>query len=107
MCTLTIFCGGATGTRTLDPMIKSHLLYQLSYSPRTSFSSSSGQIMTQFYKKSSKNHKNNIFYFEKLLFAFELNIAQFFILAAQCDQFCVGSLFDNVTIFNNTDYIGI
>ncbi len=29
------FSGGATGTRTLDPMIKSHLLYQLSYSPRT------------------------------------------------------------------------
>ena len=27
--------GGATGTRTLDPMIKSHLLYQLSYSPKT------------------------------------------------------------------------
>ena len=26
-------CGGTTGTRTLDPMIKSHLLYQLSYGP--------------------------------------------------------------------------
>ena len=25
--------GGTTGTRTLDPMIKSHLLYQLSYGP--------------------------------------------------------------------------
>ena len=29
------YSGGATGTRTLDPMIKSHLLYQLSYSPKT------------------------------------------------------------------------
>lgn len=28
-------CGGTTGTRTLDPMIKSHLLYQLSYGPKT------------------------------------------------------------------------
>ena len=27
--------GGNTGTRTLDPMIKSHLLYQLSYVPKT------------------------------------------------------------------------
>ena len=27
--------GGDTGTRTLDPMIKSHLLYQLSYVPKT------------------------------------------------------------------------
>ena len=25
------FFGGGTETRTLDPMIKSHLLYQLSY----------------------------------------------------------------------------
>ena len=29
------FSGGDTGTRTLDPMIKSHLLYQLSYVPKT------------------------------------------------------------------------
>ena len=29
------FLGGDTGTRTLDPMIKSHLLYQLSYVPKT------------------------------------------------------------------------
>ena len=28
------FSGGDTGTRTLDPMIKSHLLYQLSYVPK-------------------------------------------------------------------------
>ena len=26
--------GGNTGTRTLDPVIKSHLLYQLSYVPK-------------------------------------------------------------------------
>ena len=36
--------GGATGTRTLDPMIKSHLLYQLSYSPRTSFPAVQGEL---------------------------------------------------------------
>ena len=30
-----LICGGDTGTRTLDPMIKSHLLYQLSYVPKT------------------------------------------------------------------------
>ena len=30
-----LISGGDTGTRTLDPMIKSHLLYQLSYVPRT------------------------------------------------------------------------
>lgn len=29
------FFGGGTGTRTLDPMIKSHLLYQLSYASKT------------------------------------------------------------------------
>ena len=32
-CGLTKFCGGRTGTRTLDPLIKSQLLYQLSYAP--------------------------------------------------------------------------
>ena len=31
----TGYLGGDTGTRTLDPMIKSHLLYQLSYVPKT------------------------------------------------------------------------
>ena len=30
-----VYLGGDTGTRTLDPMIKSHLLYQLSYVPKT------------------------------------------------------------------------
>ena len=30
---LTKFCGGRAGTRTLDPLIKSQLLYQLSYAP--------------------------------------------------------------------------
>ena len=30
-----LISGGDTGTRTLDPMIKSHLLYQLSYVPKT------------------------------------------------------------------------
>ena len=30
-----LFLGGGTGTRTLDPMIKSHLLYQLSYASKT------------------------------------------------------------------------
>ena len=32
---LRFYLGGDTGTRTLDPMIKSHLLYQLSYVPKT------------------------------------------------------------------------
>ena len=32
------YSGGGTETRTLDPMIKSHLLYQLSYASRTEFS---------------------------------------------------------------------
>ena len=29
--------GGRAGTRTLDPLIKSQLLYQLSYAPGSSF----------------------------------------------------------------------
>ena len=37
--------GGGTETRTLDPMIKSHLLYQLSYaSNRTLFSAFGGNF---------------------------------------------------------------
>ena len=34
---LFLFCGGGTGTRTLDPLIKSQLLYQLSYASKTDF----------------------------------------------------------------------
>ena len=34
--------GGGTGTRTLDPLIKSQLLYQLSYASKTTFSSAFG-----------------------------------------------------------------
>lgn len=50
---LTKICGGATGTRTLDPMIKSHLLYQLSYSPRTFFQQF-GPDYDTFFAKSKK-----------------------------------------------------
>ena len=38
--------GGGTGTRTLDPMIKSHLLYQLSYASKTELFKGSRNILT-------------------------------------------------------------
>ena len=37
-----LFHGGRAGTRTLDPLIKSQLLYQLSYASRTEFYSERG-----------------------------------------------------------------
>ena len=37
------YSGGRAGTRTLDPLIKSQLLYQLSYASKTHFS----QVFTQ------------------------------------------------------------
>ena len=40
--------GGTTGTRTLDPMIKSHLLYQLSYGPMDPESDSANAIFRRF-----------------------------------------------------------
>ena len=46
-----IFCGPA-GIRTLDPMIKSHLLYQLSY--RTFFPFGGAKIMIPSKKTSPK-----------------------------------------------------
>ena len=39
------YLGGGTETRTLDPMIKSHLLYQLSYASKTELLSRSGAIL--------------------------------------------------------------
>ena len=59
------FLGGDTGTRTLDPMIKSHLLYQLSYVPKTEpenrtkwfFFLGPGAILTYKKQKIKKNHK--------------------------------------------------
>ena len=56
--------GGDTGTRTLDPMIKSHLLYQLSYVPKTEpeskntgfFFRGSGQILTHLKTKIKKKY---------------------------------------------------
>ena len=61
--------GGATGTRTLDPMIKSHLLYQLSYVPKTGpgkgkpkfYFQGTGAILT--YKNIKCKKKLNFFYF--------------------------------------------
>jgi hypothetical protein len=37
----TIWIGGRTRTRTLDPLIKSQLLYQLSYAPHAAHETSS------------------------------------------------------------------
>ena len=56
--------GGDTGTRTLDPMIKSHLLYQLSYVPKTGpgkgklafYFRGSGEILTQIKIKIKKKY---------------------------------------------------
>ena len=60
------FSGGDTGTRTLDPMIKSHLLYQLSYVPKTEpgkgehgvlFPRYAGNFDIYFYKLQEKIQK--------------------------------------------------
>ena len=49
------FFGGDTGIRTLDPMIKSHLLYQLSYVSKTELSHRrSGAILPHKKKKIKK-----------------------------------------------------
>ena len=56
--------GGDTGTRTLDPMIKSHLLYQLSYVPKTGpgkgkltfYFRGSGEILTYIKTKIKKKY---------------------------------------------------
>ena len=54
--------GGATGTRTLDPMIKSHLLYQLSYSPKTFLSRCSAHILTHKKTKIKKIYQKSSFF---------------------------------------------
>ena len=56
--------GGNTGTRTLDPMIKSHLLYQLSYVPKTDPESVTTRIICsvgrgQFWHIFSVNARKN------------------------------------------------
>ena len=49
------YFGGDTGIRTLDPMIKSHLLYQLSYVSETKLSvQRSGAILPNKKKKIKK-----------------------------------------------------
>ena len=66
--------GGDTGTRTLDPMIKSHLLYQLSYVPKTGpgkgkpkfYFQGTGAILT--YKKTKIKKKRNFFRFFSYFF---------------------------------------
>lgn len=66
-----LISGGDTGTRTLDPMIKSHLLYQLSYVPKTEPEiqntgfcfRGSGPILTHIFIKCKKNYTNFAIYF--------------------------------------------
>ena len=48
--------GGGTGTRTLDPLIKSQLLYQLSYASMNSYSGVRGEFCH------TKNKKSRNFY---------------------------------------------
>ncbi len=65
------YSGGNTGTRTLDPMIKSHLLYQLSYVPKTGpgkqnftiLFRGSGAILTQKKSECKKKYHFLSFYF--------------------------------------------
>ena len=57
------FLGGDTGTRTLDPMIKSHLLYQLSYVPKTEPKTGINTIVFKVrglfcHRKNKKSSKN-------------------------------------------------
>src|SRR3982750_4460176 len=40
-------CGGRTRTRTLDPLIKSQLLYQLSYAPGCRASAQAGRAVAK------------------------------------------------------------
>ena len=54
------FSGGGTGTRTLDPMIKSHLLYQLSYASKTDFLSAFGGNFAT--NKNKNQEKITLFY---------------------------------------------
>ena len=56
------FSGGDTGIRTLDPMIKSHLLYQLSYVSKTELRFSSTHIFTYKKKKIKKKMRFFVFY---------------------------------------------
>ena len=59
----TGYLGGDTGTRTLDPMIKSHLLYQLSYVPKTEPKTGINTIVFKVrglfcHRKNKKSSKN-------------------------------------------------
>ena len=62
------FSGGGTEIRTLDPMIKSHLLYQLSYASKTElFHKVRGTFCHKKNNKSRKKYKfvKNILYIKK------------------------------------------
>ena len=50
------YFGGRAGTRTLDPLIKSQLLYQLSYASRTEFLIRTGVIIDFFLVNASLYH---------------------------------------------------
>ena len=58
--------GGRTGTRTLDPLIKSQLLYQLSYASRT--------INLRDYRIFSTKSKMFVFWF----IIFDAKVGRFF-----------------------------
>ena len=50
--------GGRAGTRTLDPLIKSQLLYQLSYASKTNFLIRTGVIIDFFLSNASLYHSH-------------------------------------------------
>ena len=54
--TAVYYFGGRAGTRTLDPLIKSQLLYQLSYASRTEFLIRTGVIIDFFLVNASLYH---------------------------------------------------
>ena len=54
--------GGRAGTRTLDPLIKSQLLYQLSYASRTDFFIRTGLIIDFFLSNASFYHNHTLVY---------------------------------------------
>ena len=53
-----IYFGGRAGTRTLDPLIKSQLLYQLSYASKTNFLIRTGVIIDFFLSNASLYHNH-------------------------------------------------
>ena len=62
------FSGGGTEIRTLDPMIKSHLLYQLSYASIELFQAFGGNSATQ----KTKNQENFTFFIKNCGFGHQI-----------------------------------